>query len=99
VLYAVLNMPLLVWRTMLYSTIMFIHAQANLQTTQAIELRNKRRDLESERAATAGILREMALQRNAPTLSELAIWVEAGGDPDYAMHYALQGATKTALKQ
>jgi hypothetical protein len=76
----------------------FIHAQANLQTTQAAELRNKRGDLESERAATSGILREMALQRNDPTLSELAIWVEAGGDPDYAMHYALEGATKTASK-
>jgi hypothetical protein len=77
----------------------FIRAQANLQKAQASELRNKREDLESERAATAGILREMALQRNDPTLSELAIWVEAGGDPDYAMHYALEGATKTAASK
>ena len=29
------------------------------------------------------------LARNDPTFANLAIWVEAGGDPDYAMKYIL----------
>lgn len=75
-----------------------IHAQAELQRMQADELRVKREQLETERAATVGILRDLANARGDPTLDDLALWVNAGGDPDYAMHYALQGSTKTAPK-
>ena len=76
-----------------------IRAQAQMQKAQAEELSIKRDDLEDERAATAGILREMAITREDLTLADLAVWVQAGGDPDYAMHYALQGPAKTTAKQ
>jgi hypothetical protein len=65
---------------------------------QAEELRIKREQLEDERSATVGILREMALAREDPTLADLALWVQAGGDPDYAMHYALQGQGRATAK-
>ena len=77
----------------------FIRAQAQLQKMQADELLVKREQIESERAATVGILRDMAVAREDPTLADLALWVQAGGDPDYAMHYALQGPGKTTPKQ
>jgi hypothetical protein len=76
-----------------------VRAQAELQKMQAEELRAKREQLEGERAATVGILREMALAREDPTLDDLALWVQAGGDPDYAMHYALQGPVKSPAKE
>ena len=76
-----------------------VHAQAQMQKVQADDLRSKREQLESERAATVGILREMAIAREDPTLADVALWVQAGGDPDYAMHYALQGPPKTIAKE
>jgi hypothetical protein len=69
-----------------------------MEKTQADELRIKREELEDERAATVGILREVAVSREDPVLADLALWVQAGGDPDYAMHYALKGPAKTAPK-
>lgn len=66
-----------------------IKAQAQLTQEQAEDLRAKRHQLDSERAATVGILRDAANARNDPTLADLAIWVEAGGDPNYAMKYML----------
>jgi hypothetical protein len=41
----------------------------------------------------------MAIAREDPTLADVALWVQAGGDPDYAMHYALQGPPKTIAKE
>jgi hypothetical protein len=76
-----------------------VKAQAQMQKVQADDLRNKREELEDERAATVGILREMAIAREDPTLADVALWVQAGGDPDYAMHYALQGPHKTIAKE
>jgi len=76
-----------------------VKAQAQMQKVQADDLRNKREELEDERAATVGILREMAIAREDPTLADVALWVQAGGDPDYAMHYALQGPPKTIAKE
>lgn len=76
-----------------------VRAQAQMQKVQADDLRSKREELEDERAATVGILREMAIAREDPTLADLALWVQAGGDPDYAMHYALQGPPKTIAKE
>ena len=75
-----------------------ICAQAQMQKTQAEELTIKREEIEDERAATVGVLREMAITREDLTLADLAVWVQAGGDPDYAMHYALQGPAKTTPK-
>jgi len=76
-----------------------VRAQAQMQKVQADDLRSKREELESERAATVGILREMAIAREDPTLADVALWVQAGGDPDYAMHYALQRPPKTIAKE
>jgi hypothetical protein len=76
-----------------------VRAQAQMQKVQADDLRSKREELENERAATVGILREMAIAREDPTLADVALWVQAGGDPDYAMHYALQGPPKTIAKE
>ena len=76
-----------------------VRAQAQMQKVQADDLRSKREQLESERAATVGILRELAIAREDPTLADVALWVQAGGDPDYAMHYALQGPPKTIAKE
>ena len=76
-----------------------VRAQAQMQKVQADDLRSKREQLENERAATVGILREMAIAREDPTLADVALWVQAGGDPDYAMHYALQGPPKTIAKE
>ncbi len=76
-----------------------VRAQAQMQKLQADDLRSKREELEDERAATVGILREMAIAREDPTLADVALWVQAGGDPDYAMHYALQGPPKTIAKE
>jgi hypothetical protein len=76
-----------------------VRAQAQMQKVQADDLRSKREELENERAATVGILREMAIAREDPTLADVALWVQAGGDPDYAMRYALQGPPKTIAKE
>ena len=76
-----------------------VRAQAQMQKVQADDLRSKREQLENERAATVGILREMAIAREDPTLADVALWVQAGGDPDYAMHYALQGPPKTIARE
>ncbi len=75
-----------------------IRAQAQMEKMQTDELRIKREELEDERAVTVGILREVAVSREDPILADLALWVQAGGDPDYAMHYALQGSGKTSPK-
>lgn len=76
-----------------------VHAQAQMQKLQADDLRSKREELEDERAATVGILREMSIAREDPTLADVALWVQAGGDPDYAMHYALQSPPKTIARE
>jgi hypothetical protein len=71
------------------ANIAMIEAQTRLMKAQAEDLRAKRRQLISERAATVGILRDTALARNDPRLANLAIWVAAGGDPNYAFKYML----------
>lgn len=37
----------------------------------------------------SGILRDMAVAEHEPLFADLAEWVAAGGDPNYAMNYAL----------
>ncbi len=65
------------------------HAQAQLTAQQAIDIEQKREQLKEERPATVGILRDMAAAEHQPIFDDLAQWVAAGGDPNYAMNYAL----------
>lgn len=76
----------------------YIRAQAALLRDQSEELKLNRMRLQTERAATVGILRFMAGQRRDPIIADLALWVEAGGDPDFAMKYALANPA-SELKQ
>jgi hypothetical protein len=64
-------------------------AQAQLTMQQAIDLKIKRDKLKEERPTTVGILEDMAQAENQPILDDLALWVAAGGDPNYALNYAL----------
>jgi hypothetical protein len=66
-----------------------LDAQKRVLDEQARELETKRLETMSERAATVGILRDGASARHDPTLTQLAIWVDAGGDPVIAMNYYL----------
>ena len=63
--------------------------QAQLDIQQANDLQVKREQLKAERPATVGILRDLALAKHQPLLADLALWVAADGDPNYAMNYAL----------
>ncbi len=56
---------------------------------QAIEVQVKREELKQERPVTVGILRDIASAEHQPLFADLAQWVAAGGDPNYAMNYAL----------
>jgi hypothetical protein len=42
-----------------------------------------------QRAASVGILRSMATLDEDPQIADLATWVQAGGDPKFALSYAL----------
>jgi len=66
-----------------------VEAQAQLTTQQAIDLKIRRDQLQTERPATVGILKDMARAEHQPVFDDLAQWVAAGGDPNYAMNYAL----------
>jgi hypothetical protein len=66
-----------------------VDAQAQLTTQQAIDLKIRRDQLQTERPATVGILKDMARAEHQPVFDDLAQWVAAGGDPNYAMNYAL----------
>jgi hypothetical protein len=78
-----------VWRVEL------VRSQTQLHKMQAEELRIKREEIERERAATVGILRAGNHQRGSHALGSGAV-CKGSGDPDYVMHYALQGQTKTS---
>jgi hypothetical protein len=71
-----------------------IHAQAALMEAQARDLNFKRKEMAHERATVVGILRDQALANHDYTLADLAMWVEAGGDPQFAMKYMLDHQTK-----
>jgi hypothetical protein len=64
-----------------------LELQAAALETQARALERKRQQEMSERAATAGILRDTANARHDTTLDDQAIWVDAGGDPNVAIKY------------
>jgi hypothetical protein len=64
-------------------------AQAELTKQQALDLKNRREELKDERPVTVGILKDMAGAEHQPIFNDLALWVAAGGDPNYALNYAL----------
>ncbi len=64
-------------------------ANARLAENQAFDLEQNRDRLTKERPVVAHILFQMAGRENDPVLTDLARWVEAGGDPDYAFKYML----------
>jgi hypothetical protein len=71
------------------ANLQLVKLQAAALRTQAREMERKRRLEIKERAVTVGILRDWASARHDPTLSDLAMWVEAGGDSQFAMKYLL----------
>ena len=71
------------------ANIEYIKAQTHLLDAQTRTEDEKRTSMLSERATTVGILRDTAKARHDPMLETLAMWVEEGGDPDYAMKYML----------
>jgi hypothetical protein len=75
-----------------------LELQAAAVETQARALEKKRQQEMSERAATVGILRDAANARHDPTLDDLAIWVDAGGDPNIAIKYMLDHQTPPAIR-
>ncbi len=65
-----------------------------------LEAMRRKRDAErSKRAASVGILREMAASNHDPRLADLAQWVNAGGDPQFALNYALSRARDDAVRR
>jgi hypothetical protein len=66
-----------------------IHAQAAMLKAQQRDLARKRRQIADERATVVGILRDRAISEDDYKLADLAMWVDAGGDPQFAMKYLL----------
>ncbi len=64
-------------------------ANARLVENQAFDLEKNRDRVTRERPVVARMLYQMAGRENDPVLTDLARWVEAGGDPDYAFKYML----------
>jgi hypothetical protein len=64
-------------------------ANARLVENQAFDLEENRDRLTKERPVVARLLFQMAGRERDPVLADLARWVEAGGDPDYAFKYML----------
>ena len=64
-------------------------ANAALVQNQVEDLELSRNKIAAERPVVVEILRERAREEGAPFLKEIALWVSAGGDPDYAFHYLI----------
>lgn len=64
-------------------------ANAELLRNQAADLAYKRIQIERQRSAVAYIFRREATSEHDPFLDDVALWVDAGGDPDYAFHYLM----------
>jgi hypothetical protein len=64
-------------------------AQARYYHDQRLALSRERQQKLTRRAASVGILKSMAALDNDPQLADLARWVEAGGDPQFALSYGL----------
>ena len=66
-----------------------VHAQAAMLKAQQRDLAHKRQQTASERATVVGILRDRAISEHDYKFADLAMWVNAGGDPQFAMKYLL----------
>lgn len=64
-------------------------ANAELVTNQALDLELHREGTAAERPVVVKILRKRAIQEHDPFLNDIALWVSAGGDPDYAFRYLM----------
>ncbi len=71
------------------ANLQLVKLQAAALKAQARDDERKRRLEMTERAVTVGILRDWASARHDATLYDLAMWVEAGGDSQFAMKYLL----------
>ncbi|MGH7932531.1 MAG: hypothetical protein ACREQN_05120 [Candidatus Binataceae bacterium] len=75
------------------------NAQARQISFELQDQEQQRQQINHERAVTAQLLDQMALEYDDPILTKVAFWVAAGGDPDFAFKYALaQIGLKTAIK-
>lgn len=64
-------------------------ANAALMRNQAADLAFKRIETERQRSVVAYIFRREATSERDPFLDDVALWVDSGGDPDYAFHYLM----------
>jgi hypothetical protein len=64
-------------------------ANATLTRQQASELNLKQNQVEHERPVVVRILNKAAETEHDPMLQSVALWVAAGGDPDYAFKFWL----------
>ena len=64
-------------------------ASASLTRQQAVDLSTKRMQVERERPVVVKILNDSADSERDPMLKSIALWVSAGGDPDYGFKYWL----------
>ncbi|HUY20040.1 MAG TPA: hypothetical protein VMV15_12510 [Candidatus Binataceae bacterium] len=65
-------------------------ANAALVRIRTEDLRVKREQIKSQRAVVVSILRRDASAEHDPFLEDVALWVAAGGDPDYAFRYLIK---------
>lgn len=64
-------------------------ANAALVRNQVEDLELKRDQIATERPVVVAILRERSREEHDPFLDDIALWVSAGGDPNYAFHYLM----------
>ena len=64
-------------------------ANAALVRDQVEDRRLSRDKIKSERCIVVKILRTDAGEQHDPFLNDVALWVSAGGDPDYAFRYLM----------
>jgi hypothetical protein len=65
------------------------NVQANYTSALLARLQATQYNQERSRAATVGILESLAKSDDDPEIEDLAIWVNQGGDPQYALGEAL----------
>ena len=73
--------------------------QARYLHEQMIAMQHKVELEHTERATSIGILREMSASNGDSRLADLAQWVKAGGDPQFALNYALSRAHDDAVRK
>jgi hypothetical protein len=64
-------------------------ANAELVRNQALDLELQRDGTAAERPVVVHILSKAAVEEHDPFLNDIALWVAAGGDPNYAFRYLI----------